>query len=204
VRENRIHITAAVIGAVSVIAAAIITVRFSSNSSPASSPPPLSTTSSPDPNPSGSTPASQASSPAASSKSKLLFSGEVTLPRHSAVDVDQQNQPVVADQSGVTGTFDLFHDSGEVKSDSIRTHDGIYAYPYGKSSNAAYDVCSDYTGPNPSYNAYNPAAGVGIGSIFCFTTSDHRLAWASVKSVQSDNFTAVLEVRVWDKLVGHN
>jgi hypothetical protein len=133
-----------------------------------------------------------------------LFSGEVTLPRHSAVDVDQPNQPVVADQSGVTGIFDLFHDSGEVKSDTIRTHDGVYAYPAGKSTDAAYDVCSDYTSPNPSYNAYNPSAGVSIGGIFCFTTSDHRLAWASVESVQPDNFTTVLEVRVWDKVVGHN
>jgi hypothetical protein len=153
----------------------------------------------------GSTPTRSTSfSPPVSPKAKLSFSGEVTLPRHAAVDVDEPDQPVVADQSGVTGAFDLFHDSGAVRSDTIRTHDGVRSYPSGKSSEAAYDVCLDYTSPNPSYNSYNPSAGVSIGETFCFTTSDHRVAWARVESVQPDNFTAVLEVRVWDKLVRNN
>lgn len=198
------QILAAVIGGVAVVAAPIIAVYFTSNSSPVSSPSPLTSASSPGPNHSGSKPDSQAASSTASSKPKLLFSGEVTLPRHGAVDVDKPNQPVATDQNGITGAFDLFHDSGSVKFDAILAHDGVYFYPIGKSSNTAYDICSDYTSANPSYNAYGSNVSVSIKNTFCFATSDHHLAWASIKSVQPDIYTAVLEVRVWDKLVGQN
>ena len=54
---------------------------------------------------------------------------EITLPRHAAVDVDRPGQPVVGNQAGVTGAFDLYHDAGEVRSDSILTPDGLFSYP---------------------------------------------------------------------------
>jgi hypothetical protein len=123
---------------------------------------------------------------------------EVTLPRHAAVDLDSGTQPaVVADQIGATGRFDLYHDAGEVMSDVIRTPDGMYDYPAGSSPDSAYAICSDYTSPNPSYNAYETSAGVETGNAFCFRTTDGKLAWATIEAVQPGSYTAVLQVRIW-------
>lgn len=123
---------------------------------------------------------------------------EITLPRHAAVDLDSAGQPkVVNGQIGATGFYDLYHDAGEVMSDVIRTHDGVYAYPAGASPDSAYAICSDYTSADPSYNAYNPSAAVDTGATFCFRTTGGKLAWATIEAVQPDTYTAVLQVRIW-------
>lgn len=123
---------------------------------------------------------------------------EITLPRHAAVDLDPAGQPsVITDQIGATGPYDLYHDAGEVMSDTIRTHDGVYAYPAGSSPDSAYAICSDYTSAHPSYNAYNPSAGAQTGATFCFRTTEGKLAWATVEAVQPDTNTVVLQVRIW-------
>ena len=133
---------------------------------------------------------------------ELRFDGEVTLRRHEAVDVDVAGRASVGGKSGATGDFDLFHDSGAVRSDNLRTHDGVYAFPAGTPSTSAHDVCLDYTGAQPSYNAFNPNAGLLAGTTFCFVTSDHHLAWATVVSVEPRTFTSVLDVKVWPDVVG--
>jgi hypothetical protein len=123
---------------------------------------------------------------------------EVTLPRHAAVDVDSAGQPEVVDnQIGATGPYDLYHDAGEVMSDMIRAHDGVYIYPSATSPDSAYAICSDYTGPDPSANTYNPSVGIETGVAFCFRTSAGKLAWASIEAVQPDTYTTVLQVYVW-------
>lgn len=123
---------------------------------------------------------------------------EIILPRHAAVDVDQAGQPsIIAGQFGATGPYDLYHDAGEVMSDTIRTHGGVYTYPVGSSPDSAYAICSDYTSTHPSYYAYNPSAPVQTGDTFCFRTTEGKLAWATVEAVQPDTYTAVLQIRIW-------
>lgn len=104
---------------------------------------------------------------------------------------------VVAGQIGATGRFDLYHDAGGVMSDVIRTPDGMYDYPAGSSPDSAYAICSDYTSPNPSYNAYETSAGLETGNAFCFRTTEGKLAWATIEAVQPGSYTAVLQVRIW-------
>lgn len=136
-------------------------------------------------------------SPVAAAPAPRLI--EVTLPRHAAVDLDRPGQRVVPGQSGITGGFDLFHDAGRVMSDVIRAANGVYIYPAGKRPDDAYDVCADYTGPNPSYNAYNLVASVQTGVAFCFKTSGGLMAFATVNAVQPTSWVTTLAVRVWDR-----
>jgi hypothetical protein len=139
--------------------------------------------------------ATAAAAPAGTSPARVI---EVTLPRHAAVDLDSGAQPaVIGGQIGATGLFDLYHDAGEVMSDVIRTPNGMYTYPAGTSPESAYAVCSDYTSPNPSTNAYEPSAGVDTGNAFCFRTTEGNLAWATVEAVQPITDTAVLKVLIW-------
>jgi hypothetical protein len=130
----------------------------------------------------------------------LLFDGEVTLARLTAVDLDNPNPTVSAGEVGATGNFDLYHD----KVDSLRSHDGdVYVYPTGAAMSAtkAYEICADYTGPAPSYNAVNPGLGASQGTTFCFVTSDDHLAWANVQGVDTTSHAAVVRVRIWNTLV---
>ena len=106
---------------------------------------------------------------------------------------------MVRDQASAIGAFDLFHDSGSVMSDVIRTHGGVYAYPAGASPDRAYAICTDYTGPKPSYNSYNPSMGAQVGATFCFKTSEGRLGWVTIEAVQPGDQAAVLSVRIWDR-----
>ncbi len=123
---------------------------------------------------------------------------EVTLPRHAAADVDPAGPPVVAGgQSGPTGSFDLYHDAGEVMADDIRTPDGMYGYPAATSPDSAYAICSDYTSPDPSHNAYQTDIGLYTGESFCFRTTGGKLAWATIEAVQPGTSTVVLQVRIW-------
>lgn len=143
--------------------------------------------------------------PAAAPAHAVIFDGEVTVPRHAAVDVDSATPSVRDDQVGPTGAFDLYHDSGEVRTDNFQAHGGgdVFPYPSGASTApaASYDVCKDYTGPSPSYNNPRQSAPIFVGAPFCFVTSSRHLAWASVEGVQDGNETAVVRVRVWDTVV---
>lgn len=138
-------------------------------------------------------PADPAPSPGAGAPPQVM---EITLPRHAAVDVDRAGQPVVLNQAGVTGAFDLYHDAGEVKSDSILTPDGLFSYPVGTGVDAAYPLCRGYLS-DPQTAGRQDGKGLYLDSAFCFRTSDGRVAWAKIVAVQSLDDTAVLSVRVW-------
>ena len=148
-------------------------------------------------------PAAQPSQTGLSDKSgALLFDGEVTLPRHTAVDLDTGNPSTSEGEIGPTGSFDLYHDTDP---DILRTHDGdIFEYPSSAPMSAAksYGICADYTGPNPSSNAVVTRARLLTGYTFCFRTSNHHLAWVTVSGVQDSSYTTILRLRVWNETVG--
>ena len=123
---------------------------------------------------------------------------KLDLPQHAAVDVDAGTSQVLTDRDGLDDVTDMFHDSGSVLSDVLRTPNGVFGYPAGKSIQAAYEVCSDYTSPNPSYTAYQAVAAASTGNQFCFTTSAGRLGFVVVDGNRKDG-TVLLTVRVWDR-----
>ena len=202
--NHRSTVVVGVIGAIATVVAALIAGIFSllgqSPDTPASPPDTAGAGNAPT---AAVQPTASAPNPATSTNDDqmLLFDGEVTLARQAAVDVDADTPTVVKEQVGATGNFDLYHDSGEVRSDNLRVHGGtLFGYPAGASTNSAeaFGICSDYTGSSPSYNSAIPSLGLTVGVPFCFVTSSNHLAWAMVEGIENTTMTAVVRVRVWD------
>jgi hypothetical protein len=115
----------------------------------------------------------------------------VTLERGAAADVDRPGNPPAQNHSdGATGQYDLYHDWGAVKTDTVQPINGpnAYVYPGGNPGNA-YFTCKEVMTTTTSYMSSTGA--------FCFRTSAGRTGYAVITRERSDH-AFVLHVVVWN------
>ncbi len=115
----------------------------------------------------------------------------LTLERGAAIDVDSAGNPAARNHAdGATGDYDLYHDWGQYKSDTIQATNGpnTYSYP-GGNPNTAYVTCKDVIATATPYMTANLD--------FCFRTSAGRIAHAVVTRERTDH-AFVLHVIVWN------
>ena len=104
----------------------------------------------------------------------------VTLPRSAAIDVDLPAQKPAADHTdGATGVYDLYHDWGQYKSDTIAATNGpnTYTHPGGNPA-TIYSTCRSIMETATPYLSNNGE--------FCFRTSKGRVAHATVTQTRQD------------------
>ena len=163
----------------------------SATASPAAAPNPT-----PADPPAATSPQSTVSAPAGPGAGEQPVEMEVVLPQHAGVDVDQPDQPVALNEAGATGVFDLYHDAGPVRSDSILTPDGLFSYPGDAGVDAAGALCSNYL-TDPQTRGRHDGNGLYLSTAFCFRTSSGKVAWAKVVGLRPLDNSVVLSVRVW-------
>ncbi|RSM55664.1 hypothetical protein DMB66_35745 [Actinoplanes sp. ATCC 53533] len=115
----------------------------------------------------------------------------VTLERGAAADVDAPDKPPAQNRAdGATGEYDLYHDWGAVKSDTVQPINGpnAYTYPGGNPGNA-YSTCKEVLATATPYMSTTGA--------FCFRTSAGRIGYAVTTRERSDH-AFVLHVVVWN------
>ena len=115
----------------------------------------------------------------------------LTLERNAAIDVDTSGSaPAKNHSDGPTGKYDLYHDWGYVKSDTVQPVNGPNAYNYpGGNPGIAYTTCKEALATGTPY--------MSMSSDFCFRTSEGRIAHGVVTRERSDH-AFILHVIVWD------
>jgi hypothetical protein len=148
-------------------------------------------------------------SPSASSASGIqtLYRGNVVLKANEAVDLDTSSPKTADSQSTPVSPYDLYylapHSDGTGA--SLQGVNGVYNVSVGLNPTQAYNTCSQTLGPDSTAHPTSGGSAMFAGSdAVCFETSDHRLGWASVESMQPSNQQAQLTVLVWDKTVPQN
>ncbi len=118
------------------------------------------------------------------------YETEVTLPKGSAIDVDQRAD-VQSGQTGATGQFDMYFDPNG----NFYASSDIHMYPAGLSPGIAYDKCAEFKDTHAATVPHVPAITKGVA--WCFNTSEGRSSWAQVSNKTSTSVT--IKIRVWEK-----
>jgi hypothetical protein len=105
--------------------------------------------------------------------------------------VDAPDKPAARNHAdGATGEYDLYHDWGALKSDTVQPVNGpnAYTYPGGNPGNA-YFTCKETIATATPYLTTTGA--------FCFRTSAERIGYAVITRERSDH-AFVIHVVVWN------